>query len=198
MTRTFIALEMNEAQQQHLAEIIRQMAQVLPGIRWVDPAGIHLTLAFLGELSDGELGKVMHAAENTARQASSFSYRLSRPDTFASPRQPRIIWMGVEESSGALAHLHHMLNRELERRGFELDKRPFSPHLTLARIKRPLQPHELQQLQKILLGGQQKISATGVYTVRYVYVMKSELFKIGAQYTCLRAFALKQGSSPAS
>lgn len=190
MTRTFIALEMNEAQRRHLAAVIRQMALVLPGIRWVNPAGIHLTLAFLGELTDGQLAGVMHAVENVAHQASSFSYRLSRLGTFGSPRQPRVVWMGIDEPGGALSHLHRMLNRELDRRGFEVDKRPFSPHLTLARIRDPLPSDELQQLQTILTGKQEGIVSSTQYKVQYVNVMKSELSREGARYTCLQEYAL--------
>ena len=52
MTRTFIALEMNEALQRHLSGAIRLVAQALPNVHWVNPEGIHLTLAFLGELDD--------------------------------------------------------------------------------------------------------------------------------------------------
>src|SRR2546429_489202 len=55
MTRTFIALEQDESLQRYLGEIIHHMTQDLPGPRWVDPAGIHLTLAFLGELNDQQL-----------------------------------------------------------------------------------------------------------------------------------------------
>jgi 2'-5' RNA ligase len=190
MTRTFIALEMNDAQQRHLAGVIHQVATALPGIGWVKPAGIHLTLAFLGELTDDQLAGVMHAVENAARQASVFSYRLSRLGTFGSPRQPRIVWMGIDEPSGALSHLHHVLNRELARRGFEVDKRPFSPHLTLARIRDPLAPDELQQLQTILTGKQEDLVSSDTYMVQHVNVMKSELLRGGAQYTCLQAYAL--------
>jgi 2'-5' RNA ligase len=190
MTRTFIALEMNDAQQRHLAGVIHQVATALPGIRWVNPAAIHLTLAFLGELTDDQLRGAMHAVEGAAQQASSFSYRLSRLGSFGSPRQPRIVWMGIDEPSGALAHLHRVLNRELARRGFEVDKRPFSPHLTLARIRNPLSPDELQQLQTILTGKQAGLVSSETYMVQHVNVMKSELLRGGAQYTCLRAYVL--------
>jgi RNA 2',3'-cyclic 3'-phosphodiesterase len=190
MTRTFIALEMNDAQQRHLAGVIRQVATALPGIRWVNSAGIHLTLAFLGEMTDDQLSGVMHAVENATRQANSFSYRLSRLGSFGSPRQPRIVWVGIDEPSGALSHLHRVLNRELARRGFEIDKRPFSPHLTLARIRNPLAPDELQLLQTILTGKQEGLVSSDTYMVQHVNVMKSELLRGGAQYTCLQAYTL--------
>ncbi|HEX4206497.1 MAG TPA: RNA 2',3'-cyclic phosphodiesterase [Ktedonobacteraceae bacterium] len=190
MTRTFIALEMNEALQRHLDGVIRQVARALPAIRWVDPAGIHLTLAFLGELTDGELGGVKHAVAAAAKQAQPFSYRLSRLGTFGSTRQPRVVWMGIEESSGALQRVHHVLNRELTNRGFAVDKRPFSPHLTLARIKAPLQPEALQQLQQLISGPQHGLVSSTSYHVQHIDVMKSELQPSGACYSCLQAYEL--------
>jgi len=191
MTRTFIALEMNEAQQRHLAEVIRRMSTKLPGMRWVNPAGIHLPLAFLGEMTDEQLGGVRHAVESVAHQSKPFSYRLSRLGSFGSPRQPRVIWMGIDEPAGALSHLHRVLNRELDRRGFEVDKRPFSPHLTLARVRDPLSADELQLLQTILTGKQEGLVATNSYGVEHLYVMKSELSSEGAQYTCMQSYELQ-------
>jgi RNA 2',3'-cyclic 3'-phosphodiesterase len=190
MTRTFIALEMNENLQRHLAGVISQVAQVLPRVRWVAPSGIHLTLAFLGELDDAQLEQAAQAATTAAQQVRPFTYRLTRLGTFGSLRHLRVVWMGIEESSGSLVRLHRILKQELEQRGFETDDRPFSPHLTLARIKAPLPPDDLQRLQTILTGKQQGIVSLSEYTVEYVNVMKSELQRSGAQYTCLKACPL--------
>ncbi|HLJ33105.1 MAG TPA: 2'-5' RNA ligase family protein, partial [Ktedonobacteraceae bacterium] len=82
MTRTFIALELNEAMQRHLSGIIRQMASALPNLRWVDPLSIHLTLAFLGELSDEQLAKAMHATEAAAQSTVAFDYCLAHVGVF--------------------------------------------------------------------------------------------------------------------
>jgi 2'-5' RNA ligase len=190
MTRTFIALEMNNALQSHLAEVMQQLAQVLPGIRWVDPAGIHLTLAFMGELTDGELGGVKHAVASAAQRSQPFTYRLSQLGTFGPQRQPRVVWMGIEETSGALQHLYGVLNQELERRNFPVDKRPFAPHLTLARIKAPLPAEELLHLQRILAEPPRDFNSLEDYRVEYINVMKSELSRTGARYSCLQAYLL--------
>jgi 2'-5' RNA ligase len=191
MTRTFIALEMNENLQGHLIEVIRQVAQALPRLNWVDPLGIHLTLAFLGELDAVRLEQAMQAASAAARQVEPFSYRLTRVNTFGSPRQPRVVWMGIEEKSGALSLLHRILKQELELRGFETEERPFSPHFTLARVKNPLSSDELYRLQDILTGNQQEIVTSDVYPARCLTVMKSELLRSGAHYTCLKIFPLQ-------
>lgn len=190
MTRTFIALELNEALQRHLSEVIHQMALALPSLRWVDPHGIHLTLAFLGELTDEQVSSAMQATKAVAQTIPAFDYRLSHVGVFGSRNQPRVIWAGIEEPSGTLSRLHGVLNRELEQRGFEVDSRPFSPHLTLARIKAPLKSEEVQALQHFL-DAKQRFAASSSYHVSQINVMKSELSRAGAIYTCLVAYPLQ-------
>jgi 2'-5' RNA ligase len=190
MTRTFIALEMNEHLQGHLAGVIRQVAPLLPSVRWVDAYGIHLTLAFLGELDNAQLAEAMAASQETARVAHAFTYRLARLGIFGSPRQPRVIWMGLEEPTGALIALHRSLNLALEQRGFTVDKRPFSPHFTLARVKAPLNAIELQHLQRLLNSEQQHLHPLESYPASRLIVVKSELSRAGAHYTVLQEYAL--------
>lgn len=194
MTRTFIALEMNEALQRFLGGIIDYAARELPALRWVDPAGIHLTLAFLGELDDERLSSAMEAVQTTAQALPSFTYRLKGLGFFGPPQQPRSIWMGVEDQpspyvqGSPLQLVHHTLNRELERRQFEVEKRPFSPHLTLGRVKQSLSPAEQQALQR-LLQSRRAAAPAQFYPARHLAVMKSELSRGGAKYTCLHEYA---------
>src|SRR5579863_5380500 len=157
MTRTFVALEMNDHVQRHLEGVIRQVARLLPSVRWVDPKSIHLTLAFLGELDDTQLADAIAATEQAVQQARVFDYSLSRLGIFGNPRSPRVIWMGIDEPTGTLKRLHGLINHELSQRGFEIDKRPFSPHLTLARLKNPLPLVEQQRLQQLLESKQQNL-----------------------------------------
>lgn len=189
MTRIFIALELDEALQRYLRGTIRQVAADLPRFSWVNPSGIHLTLAFLGELSDEQLLQASQATEVAAQHVAPFDYRLSHLGIFGSPRQPRVLWVGIEETLGRLQNLHRALNKELEQRGFEVEKRAFSPHLTLARIKISLQAEEQQRLQRIL-HSPQFAPSSALSHVQQVSVMKSELARTGATYTCLRNYPL--------
>jgi len=200
MTRTFIALELNEALQRFLGEIISQASQALPDLRWVDPRGIHLTLAFLGELTDEQLVEAISAAEAAAHKATSFEYRLIELGIFGSSLQPRVIWMGVEDlpsgkvQGSPLQLVHRVLSKELELRGFEVEKRPFSPHLTLARIKQPLSPETQQRLQRLLHSRVAGL-ASAIYPVNTLCVMKSELSRSGAKYTCLKECSFTEFNS---
>lgn len=197
MTRAFIALEMPVSVQRVLNDTIERFAQALPTLRWVDAAGIHLTLAFLGELDDDRLALAMEAAQAAAHDFPSFTYRLTAPAIFGSPQQPRVIWMGIEDRPLAQLHgsplqrLHHILNRELQRRDFETEKRPFSPHLTLARVKQPLTPAGQQSLQRLLHNKQDNASST-LFRVTSLNVMKSELSRAGAKYSVIQAYTLQE------
>ena len=184
MTRTFIALELDVTQQHFLGTIIGQGRQILPDLHWVKPEGIHLTLAFLGELDERQLARAITAARSAALQSASFTYRLSGLGTFGSPRQPRVLWMGVSDPSGVLNKVHRTLAKALEGQGLPTEKRSFSPHLTLARIKAPLTAEQLQLLQQLLVRYQ---IASPMYYVTQLYVMKSELLRSGAEYSCLEA-----------
>jgi 2'-5' RNA ligase len=190
MIRTFIALELNDSIRDILGGIIRQMAQELPPIRWVDPKGIHLTLAFLGDLTDEQVAKARQAAEATAQQVTPFRFHLSHLGVFDSSQYPRVIWVGVNEPSGALQQLHSLLNRELEHRGFAVERRVFSPHLTLARIKVPLNPEERQRLLRLLV--EIKVVSSPLHAGR-LRVMRSELLRSGARYTSLGEYVLGEG-----
>ena len=200
MTRTFIALELNEALQRFLGEIISQASQELPDIRWVDPLGIHLTLVFLGELTDEQLVEAISATGAAVRKATSFEYRLKELGIFGSSLQPRVIWMGVEDlpsgkvQGSPLQLVHRVLSKELELRGFEVEKRPFSPHLTLARIKQPLSPDAQQRLQRLLHSRVAGL-ASAIYPVNALCVMKSELSRSGAKYTCLKECSFAKSDS---
>ena len=200
MTRTFIALELNEALQRFLGEIISQASQALPELRWVDPGGIHLTLAFLGELNDEQLVEAIAAAEAAAHKAAPFEYRLKELGIFGSSSQPRVVWMGVEDlpygkvQGSPLQLVQRVLSQKLELRGFEVEKRPFSPHLTLARIKQPLSPDAQQRLQHLLQGGLAGL-ASAIYPVNTFCVMKSEFSRSGAKYTCLKECSFTKSNS---
>src|SRR5215467_9496209 len=186
VTRTFIAVDIGEAVRSALADVIQRMAQELPGLRWVDPQGIHLTLAFLGDLTDERLLAAMQAAQAAAHQVSPFACRLSHLGVFDSLQHARVIWMGIDEPSGSLQQLHRLLNRELEHRNFAVEKRPFSPHLTLARVKMHLKPDEQNRLRPFLM----ETKATATASIDRLCVMKSELLRSGAKYTHLQDFQL--------
>lgn len=186
MTRTFIAVDLTQAVRAALDSEIARLTRVLPSPRWVNPEGMHLTLAFLGELDDAQLSDATAATIEAARQSRPFTLRLGSLGTFGGPRSPQVLWVGVGGDVPQLLALQRTLAQALESRGFPREVRPFSPHLTLARVKGPLPPAEQAQLAQALATPVPTIS----WPVNEVLVMKSELARSGARYTPLQRVPL--------
>ncbi|HEY7835359.1 MAG TPA: RNA 2',3'-cyclic phosphodiesterase [Ktedonobacterales bacterium] len=195
MTRTFIAIELNEAARRQLARTVARLRGALPAAHWADPAGLHLTLAFLGELDDARLAEAMTAAASAAPTVAPFALALAGLGRFGPPAAPRVVWAGVAGDLAALARLHQALAAALAARAFTLDPRPFTPHLTLARLRTPPSPEATARLEAVLRASQHPApardpSAAVAISVDHLSVMRSELLHPAARYTCLRAVPL--------
>src|SRR5690242_6218755 len=133
MTRTFLALELPDTVRNTLRRRIERLKRMIPEVHWVDPASLHITLAFLGELDDERLDAATQAAASTAGGHAPFTLRLAGLGTFGSARSPRVIWVSLAGEKARLLSLQAALANDLAARGFLREERPFSPHLTLAR-----------------------------------------------------------------
>lgn len=194
MTRTFIAVRLPDAIRAQLALQIDNLKPRLPAaVRWVAPESLHLTLAFLSALDDARLASAEQATAVAAREGAPFALALTNLGTFGSARVPRVIWAGVSGDISALGNLQGRLASELEMRGFPREDRPFSPHLTLARIKEPLPPDVALALPDLLRSAPATHSS---WQVHELCVMKSELARSGARYTCLHAYPLEGALEP--
>lgn len=186
MTRTFLALELPEVVKRALRRKIDHLGRVMPGVRWADPDGLHLTLAFLGELDDERLAAATQSASEVAAAHAPFTLRLAGLGTFGSARSPRVIWVGVEGEKASLLKVQSALADDLEARGFPREERAFSPHLTLARLKKPLSDDALTALAR----AQREPAANVTWHADAISVMKSELLRPAARYTALSRWPL--------
>lgn len=186
MMRTFIAIELDETVRAALIRLEARLAQAAPSLRWTDAAKLHLTLAFLGELDDEQVRAATAAAQSAATHTQAFRVALAEPGYFGSRRSPRVIWAGVGGDTRSLLAAQARLADELAARGFPREERPFAPHLTLARVQRPLAPEEMERLlaamDQTASGGAADRAAM---TASGMTVMKSDLSREGARYTPL-------------
>ncbi|WIG61027.1 MAG: 2'-5' RNA ligase [Ktedonobacterales bacterium] len=187
MTRTFIAVDLSDEARSALRREMGTLARALPTVRFVAPESLHLTLAFLGELDEERLAEVMAATEAAARDSAPFTLALGWLGTFGPAVAPKVIWAGVEGDVRALRAVQARLADELAARGFPREERAFAPHLTLARVKQPLDVDALARLAARVRRSQ---GGGPRFAVDALRVMKSETSRAGAQYTCLREYAL--------
>jgi 2'-5' RNA ligase len=195
LTRTFVAIELGEAACAYLRGEIERLRRAAPAARWVDPAGLHLTLAFLGEMDDARLAEVAPAVAEAAAGAEPFTLTIGGLGTFGAPRAPRVVWAGVGGALRPLGELHQRLRAALVRRGFAVEARPYTPHLTLARVAAPLPLEQLDRLAELLADATRWPTRAPAVAVDSISVMKSELARPAARYTRLAAVPLVPGNA---
>jgi len=132
--RTFLAIPVTDELRRGMTRLQRDLNASLPGIRWVNPATIHLTLRFFGDIPEESLEKIGEVMLSVGRLSAPFQAEAAGVGAFPSPARPRVIWLGVRDGP-SLAALHAAMDEGLRQIGFPGEDRPFSPHLTLGRCR---------------------------------------------------------------
>ncbi len=179
--RAFIAAPIPDAVRESLAAEQERMRPRIPGASWVRPAGIHLTLHFLGDISPGLAESLGRELALELAPLPAFELATGDPGVFPNPRRPRVLWIGLEDSP-ALRELHGACARVLRRRKLRIERRRYHPHLTLARFRRPLSADAGAALSTELTGPG---IGTALIPVDEVLLQRSELLPRGAQYSVL-------------
>lgn len=133
--RLFVAIELCKSVRAALAEAQAALRPQCDCVRWVLPELLHLTVKFLGEVPDRDVAKVAEAVARAAADATPFDMEIAGCGCFP-PRGPvRIVWAGVREESGALLQCVEGVEDELEPLGFARERRRFSSHITIGRVR---------------------------------------------------------------
>ena len=117
-----------------MAEPMRRQGD---GVSWVKTENLHYTLRFLGELGEDGAGRVADAAREASAPRPAFGATLGDLGAFPNPRRARVIWVSLSAGAKALIELSRALEEALRRCGFDRADHPFSPHLTLGRVRVP-------------------------------------------------------------
>jgi RNA 2',3'-cyclic 3'-phosphodiesterase len=189
--RVFIALDLPAEAKQALADTIRHFQSALPyGVRWVDPAGIHLTLKFLGNIDASLVKDIFKATQCAARdfQDESFRLQLSGLGVFPNERQPRVLWAGIDGDLDSLKSLQEKVDEAISRLGFPREKRPFNPHLTLGRVRDDVSASARRQVSAAFAAAD--LEPGDPWKVKEVHLIRSTLTPNGAIYTSLGSTSL--------
>ncbi len=189
--RVFVALDLPYPVKERLREIMADLASAIPsGVRWVDPAGIHLTLKFLGDVEANRVNDLVGAMSVACNRfgESSVSLGLSELGAFPNTRNPSVLWCGVRGELDKLARLQGLVDEALSDLGFPAEQRPFRPHLTLGRVNR-----SVPQGQRELIGREVSRALPGgstVWAVNEIHLIRSVLTRQGAIYNSIGAAPL--------
>jgi len=199
--RAFLAVELSHELRAELAAVQQELKQRIEPemtrnmrIAWARPASIHLTLKFLGDMDERLIDPLLGAVEQALGSQVAVSVPLERLGAFPHPQSPRVLWVGPSENweKGAeaqrIAEIHGAIEQACEGVGFLRETRPFSPHLTLARIKMGERHVGVALAQRGVLD---RPLSLGALAVESVVLMKSELKPTGSVYTKLWAVRLR-------
>lgn len=173
------------------AELTRAAAtlRALEGVRPVRAEQLHLTLRFIGEVDRGLETPLAREITAAVAERPRFPIRLRAAGVFPSLGRARVLWVGVEETP-ALEALQRSVEAAVVRAGADPDPRPFRPHVTVGRIRRPRPPVGLA-------GAIAGVRFEATVDVRRVSLIRSELLSRGARHTEVAACRLAGGDGDA-
>ncbi|HOF41059.1 MAG TPA: RNA 2',3'-cyclic phosphodiesterase [Candidatus Hydrogenedentes bacterium] len=179
--RCFIAVELPGETRAELQEMAGQLRRA--GIRasWVRPENMHLTLRFLGDIDEDQVQMAGERLDRDCRGISPFSLVVESAGAFPNPRRPSVIWAGVGPLDGGLSELQAVTEQVATGIGLKPEKRPFRPHLTLARVRRPEEAGDVGHALAILANFRGE-----AFAVSGVTLFSSTLTPKGAVYKRIR------------
>ena len=187
--RAFIAIELPDELKTELAQLEARLQSGNPTwLKWVDPAGIHLTLKFLGNIAADRTDEILKAMAEAAREIPSFPLEVKDPGVFPNLNRVRVVWVGMSGDTGKLGQLQQRLESNLAPLGFAAEARPFTPHLTLARARNQASLEERQRFGQLIAGT---TFQGGTIRVEAISLMRSQLTRQGAIYSRIGSAGLK-------
>ncbi len=187
--RAFVAIRVSEKVVRAIAELIDQLRRPGDGIKWVSADNLHLTLKFLGpSVPIAKIEQFGHELKKIAAQTAAFEIEAREVGAFPNLSRPRVLWVGLD--SPPLMELAGAVEEAAGRCGFEREARPFTAHLSIARIK---DPHRGARSMRALEHAHER--RFGRCKVAEFAIYRSTLTPKGSLYTPLATFPL---SDPAT
>jgi len=187
--RSFIAIELPEELRLELSQLQAKLkAGKQPGVKWADPYGIHLTLKFLGNIAVDKTGEITKAIEEAAQGTAPFHLEVKQLGVFPNLRRVQVVWVGISGEVDKLGQLQQRIESGLARLGFTPESRPFTPHLTLARLRDQASLDERQRLGQLIAST--SFESAHSIEVDAVNLMKSQLTREGAIYSRISSVKL--------
>ena len=184
--RLFLAVALPSAQLDWLDLCARELGELWPAARWTSAAGRHITLKFLGATDPALIPRIAELARGVASSRGPSPVRLEGLGVFPSARRARVLWVGLADPEALLATVAAGLDEALAEVGYEAEKRPFSPHVTLARFRTPVRIETLPELPPV--PGPFEVGSFGLW--------RSRLSPKGATYELLYDFTLASRDVP--
>jgi len=184
--RSFIALDIPDDLKIKLDSYLKQLREISPKIKWAKSESIHLTIKFLGDITQSKKENLDKLLAKLSTSLQAFELSTGEFNAFPSKLKPRVIWLGLKANPQELLNiLYHDVEEQLESIGFKPEKKKFSPHLTLGRIKFPVAMDDVWNLLE--LQPMPEFS----FKVNELVLYQSVLKTTGAEYLVQGKYSLQ-------
>jgi RNA 2',3'-cyclic 3'-phosphodiesterase len=178
LIRTFIAVQFPDNIRDAILKLQDRLKAGVKGVKWVAPENIHLTLRFLGDLCPDDIFHVSEAVSASVKDMPVFGVSAKGIGAFPSLSRPRVLWIGLGGDVKSLRELALRISENLEVMGIEKEKRDFTGHLTIGRVKEKVNPAQLVKFIKDVRDIE-----TEFFHVDRVSIFKSQLTPSGSIYS---------------
>ena len=185
MIRAFLAIDLPASLRPVLSWAQEELKKSGADIKWVPVGNIHITMKFFGNITDVQVNDISEAVTALAATQDPFTLTVTDAGAFPSPKNPRVVWLGVGGELDIVREFHRRLEIAFAALGFSPEDRPFSPHLTLGRVKSPAGRTALTQCLVHLPSP-----AAPPFQVSDVVLFRSNLTPRGATYLPLKVIPL--------
>jgi 2'-5' RNA ligase len=185
MIRAFLAIELPASLRSILSQAQDELKKSGADVKWVPVGNIHITLKFFGNITDFQVADISEAVTAMAANQEPFYLTVTAAGAFPSPKSPRVVWLGIGGDLEVLRDFHRRLETAFAALGFTPEDRPFSPHLTLGRVK---SPSGRVALSRCLV--QLPIPSPTPFQVGEIVLFRSILSPKGATYLPLKVMSL--------
>lgn len=141
----------------------REQPAEVPGAKWVSSVNMHITMVFLGGVASGRIDGLHLSFAAAAAEIESGEVRVEGIGGFPRLSRASVFWAGVVDEKGILTQLAEALRAVISGQGLSVDDKPFIPHLTLARFKRPA---DLREVAPLPPGAPWHVDAVGMFSSR--------------------------------
>ena len=179
--RTFCAVELPAVIRSQIQKHIESLRSTVPEAQpsWSRVDNIHLTMKFFGNVERRRVPVISEALSHAVNGLQQFEIAIAGAGAFPQFGQPRVLWIGINDTNKHLTELHSRIDEECSKKGFEKEKRDFRPHLTIARIRKPAGTRTLAEVNQRL--GFESLS----FLVSQLVLFRSELSSEGSKYTVI-------------
>ena len=189
--RSFIAIELPDELKLELTQLEAQLKlDKQPWVKWVNPDSIHLTLKFLGNIAADKTREITRAMEEATQGISPFHLKIKELGVFPNLKRVQVAWVGISGEVEKLSQLQKGIESSLTPLGFAPESRPFTPHLTLARLRNQASLDERQRFGQVIANT--RFESTCNIKADAISLMRSQLTREGAIYSRISSVGLNK------